>query len=475
VERVVDNFKEERLNKLKLLLVTALIAAGVLVASLVSTGASHDAPSVPSCAAEVCALDTTPNDSLYPQQYGPQRVQAPAAWDLSTGASTTIIATVDTGIDCTHPDLANKCVPGYDFVHNVPLAGTENSDDHGHGTHVTSIEAGVTNNGIGVAGLCWECRYLPVKVLNASGSGSWAQVAAGIRFAADNGANVINMSLGGSSFDSGVRSAVDYAFSKNVLVVSACGNSGSEPCLYPAAYVNSMAISCSDASDALCSFTSRGVEVDVSAPGLSVLAAVPIGSCALCDPSGYRKLSGTSMSTPHVSGVAGLVRSLHPEYTADQVYGLLELSADDRGPVGFDHGYGFGRLNAYRALTTAAPDGRLPKSDDTPTPYPKPEPTSTPIPVRVAITKPNEGDTVRRPIKVCMKVSSLDTISLARFTFINNGLTQQFTLNNPHVGILCKNLNVNAKIFATGPAVIRGRACTPRVCAEDEINVSYIK
>lgn len=327
------------------------------------------------CDAEVCAL-FEPNDTRFSEQYGPQIVQAPAAWDIGTGLDTTIIATVDTGIACDHPDLAGKCVAGWNALTGTPISPTSNSDDHGHGTHVTSIEAGVTNNGVGVAGICWGCLYMPVKVLDSGGLGVWEDAAEGILFAADNGADIINLSLGGGTADPNVESAVNYAYGLGVLVVSACGNSGnSTNCLYPAHFANSMAVSCSDSDDNICSFSSAGVdhEVDVAAPGQSVLAAVPTGACSLCDPSGYRLLSGTSMSTPHVSGLAGLIRSHRPGLTVDQEWGLLEQSADDRGNAGYDRLYGFGRINAFRALTETPPAGRLAKPPGvTPTPVPPP-------------------------------------------------------------------------------------------------------
>src|SRR5437867_2422344 len=198
----------------------ALIAVGLQ--SLAGAGGAvppepPDAAFIPieRCPDQVCIADTVPNDPLFGSQYGPQKIHAPTAWDTTTGTATTVIAVVDTGIDCTHPDIAGKCTAGYDFVGNLALAGTENSDDYGHGTHVACIAACKTNNGVGAAGVCWECRVMPVKVLNSSGSGSFAQVALGIRFAADNGASVINMSLGGcpsgSSGDCGLDPGIEDA------------------------------------------------------------------------------------------------------------------------------------------------------------------------------------------------------------------------------------------------------------------------
>lgn len=220
---------------------------------------------------QVCVLDTIPNDPMFASQYGPQKIQAPAAWDVWKGSDGThppiILGIVDTGIDCTHPDIVGKCVPGWDFIHGAALNGTENSDDYGHGTHVTSIAAGVSNNSIGVAGICWDCKYMPVKVCDSGGSCPDAAIRDGNMWAADHGAKIINMSLGGSLPGCCMQTGVDYAYGKGVLVISACGNTGAEPCSYPAAFANSMAVSCSDGADNICGFSSRGWEVDVSAPG----------------------------------------------------------------------------------------------------------------------------------------------------------------------------------------------------------------
>lgn len=348
-----------------LLLVLAAITAAFLMGGADANELYTEA-AWSDCGQPVCIADTFPTDPLFPSQYGPQIIRTPTAWDVTTGSPETIIAVIDTGIDCSHPDLVGKCVNGYNAITDLPIAPDANSDDHGHGTHVGSTAAGATNNAIGVAGICWHCRIMPVKVLDSGGGGEWLTLAEGIRWATDNGADIINMSLGGSLADPTVDSAVNYAYASGVIVISACGNSGSEPCLYPASFQNSMAVTCTTNTDARCSFSSQGLEADVAAPGSGILAAVPTGACSLCDPSGYKLLSGTSMSTPHVAGVAGLIRSLHPEYTVEQVWGLLQQSADDKGTVGFDRQFGFGRVNAFRAVTEPAPDFRLPKPPPVP-------------------------------------------------------------------------------------------------------------
>lgn len=351
------------------IILIALISLALFVSCAASAAADVPSAQAGDCNTDfqVCVLGDpalTPNDPLFRQQYGPQIVQAPGAWDVWTGAPSTVVAIVDTGIDCTHPDLI-RCVPGYDFVNGHALTGIENSDDFGHGTHVTGIAAAALNNGLGIAGLA-QVSYMPVKVCNSFGSCADSAVVQGDEFAADHGASVINMSLGGS-LPGSMETGVDYAYTHGTLVISACGNSSSTQCLYPAAFANSMGVSCTDSHDALCGFSSHGTEVDVAGPGSGVLSTVPTGACSLCDPSGYRSLSGTSMSTPHATGVAGLIRSQHPEYGVDQTWGLLQLSADDLGDAGYDVLYGFGRVNALDAVTTPAPPGRLSPSQPPPT------------------------------------------------------------------------------------------------------------
>ncbi len=403
---------------------------------------------------EVCALEVgpqlIPNDALYPQQYGPQRIAAPAAWDVTVGDAATVIAIVDTGVYCGHPDLIGKCLStGYDWVNN----DNDPVDDHGHGTHVASTAAAATNNALGIAGICWNCLILPEKVLDSGGGGSWQQVANGITHAADNGADIISMSLGGAGGDSVVENAVNYAYSKGVLVVSACGNSGSnDNCLFPARYLNSIAVSCSDSNDKACSFTSYGSEVDVSAPGLSILAAVPASGAPCCsDPSGYKTLSGTSMSTPHVSGTAGLVRSLHPELSVDQVWGLLEQSADDSGATGFDIIYGFGRINAFGAVTQTAPAERLTKP---PLPTPAPPPPS----IIVEITQPLDGATMKAHSYVCAQItptSAVQFLTASRWFLFSptNNRSQSIDINAPKA-FQCKTFNVRKEFNLPDPAAM---------------------
>ncbi len=328
------------------------------------------------------AIDTIPTDTFWGDQWGPAKINGPLAWDTETGDPGVLIAVVDTGIDYNHPDIAaNYQAGGLDHVNgdNDPL------DDNNHGTHVAGTINAVTNNNEGIAGMCWDCRVMAEKVLGAGGSGSSFAVAAGIIHAAhDSGADIINMSLGGG-FSLSIENAVDHAWNNhNVLTVSACGNGGAGPsdCSFPAAHLNSMAISCSTQSDNLCSFSQRGPSVDVSAPGVGIISTTVGGN--------YSFFSGTSMSTPHVAGTAALALSVNPIMDNDELWGLLQLTADDVGTSSeaWNPQHGFGRVNAAGVVAGAAdpPETRLPKPD-APTPTP-PGPTNTPGPSPTPLDTP---------------------------------------------------------------------------------------
>ncbi|MBC7261830.1 MAG: S8 family serine peptidase, partial [Chloroflexi bacterium] len=174
-----------------------------------------------------------PNDPYYASnQYGPQIIQADRAWDVTTGSPNVIVAVVDSGADFLHPDLQGKLIAGWDFINNDP----DPTDDQGHGTHVAGIVGAVTNNGEGVAGIGYQTRLLIVKVLDASNAGTYSGIAQGIVYAADQGVSIINLSLGGTSFSQTLLDAVEYAWSRGVLLVAAAGNYASSSPFYPAAF-----------------------------------------------------------------------------------------------------------------------------------------------------------------------------------------------------------------------------------------------
>jgi len=252
-----------------------------------------------------------PNDPEMKQQWHMTRINAPRAWDFGIGRGVTV-AVVDTGIACEDHGpftkgsdlLATECVPGWNFV-----AGNEHAnDDQGHGTHVAGTIAQSTNNGVGVTGVAFGARLMPVKVLNEDGWGTTADVADGIRWAADNGAHVINLSLGGPRNSRILQSAVDHARKMGVVVVAAAGNTGSSVG-YPGASDGVIGVSATNSDDKLASFSSRGKGVDIAAPGVKVVQQT------ICE-KGRNKCvifpgwNGTSMASPHVAGAAALVMSL---------------------------------------------------------------------------------------------------------------------------------------------------------------------
>lgn len=252
-----------------------------------------------------------PNDPLLKEQWHMERIGASRAWDFATGRGITV-AVVDTGIACeTHgpfmkgTDLAQTdCVAGWNLVTKDEHA----NDDQGHGTHVAGTIAQSTNNGIGGVGVAFHARLMPVKVLNESGWGTTADVADGVRWAAEHGAHVINLSLGGPRNSRVLQKAIDYALSRGVVVVAAAGNTGGHV-QYPGASDGVIGVSASDADDKIAKFSSRGEGVDLAAPGVNVVQQT-ICKKGRDQCEGFPPYSGTSMASPHVAGAAALVMSL---------------------------------------------------------------------------------------------------------------------------------------------------------------------
>ena len=282
----------------------------------------------------------TPNDPSLGQQYAWDRIGAPAAWDVTQGSSATTIAVIDTGVQRTHPDLDAKIVPGYDWVQG----DTAPDDGNGHGTHVAGTAAAETGNATGGAGTCPNCRVMPLRVLDNSGSGSLANVASAITYAADNSAKVINMSLGGPGSTT-LQSAVDYAFNRGTFLACAAGNSNTSSTsnAYPGAYANCFAVASTTSTDARSSFSNYGTWVEAAAPGSSIYSTWLN--------SGYNTISGTSMATPHVAGLAGLLAS--QGRTAAQIKERICTTADKISGTGSL--WTCGRINASAAVSTGTP------------------------------------------------------------------------------------------------------------------------
>jgi subtilisin family serine protease len=304
-------------------------------------------------------------------------IDAPEAWDVETGDPTVIIAILDTGVALNHPDLINKLwvntdeIPenqidddGNGFVddyrgYDMNEVESNHVDDyHGHGTHCAGTAAADTDNGLGVVGVNINSKIMPVQVLNSSGSGQYLDVAEGIVYATDNGAKVISMSLGGYGDSDTLESAMQYAYNAGITTVCAAGNISDQGVLYPAAYDQyCLAVAATGPDDERASFSSIGPQVDVAAPGVHIYSTYRYINM-LSDLYGwhYDFLSGTSMATPHVAGLAALIISQNPAFTNEQVMDQIRYTADDVNDStykGNDIFLGTGRINAFQALTTS--------------------------------------------------------------------------------------------------------------------------
>ncbi len=265
------------------------------------------------------ALDYYPNDPYWSYQWALPKIEAPKAWELSRGSPSVIIAILDTGVDYNHPDLKAKVLTGIDkdFVNNDDDA----MDDHGHGTHVAGIAAAATNNSKGVAGVCPECKILPVKVLNSVGGGTDDILVEGIRYAVERGARVINLSLGGENCSLTLANAINAAFDQGVLIVAASGNNGSKTSMaYPARSPRVVSVGAVDQNDVETTFSQRDETLDLLAPGDNILSTRIDGN--------YASMSGTSMAAPHVAGVAGLLWSRNPNWKNTEVWWALRYTTD---------------------------------------------------------------------------------------------------------------------------------------------------
>jgi type VII secretion-associated serine protease mycosin len=286
--------------------------------------------------------------------YGQHLMRLAPAWRVTKGNPKIVIAVIDSGINPNHPEFSGRLVEGYDFINGDP----DPTDDHGHGTHVAGIAAAGLN-GLGTVGSCPQCKIMAIKVLNQRNGGTWSSVSKGILYAVDHGARVINLSLGATISSSTLEAAVQYAYEHDVIVVAAAGNMGANFEFFPAALPHVFAVSGTDRNDQRWIVSSYGNYVDVSAPAVSIYSAYN----DLAHTTGYAYMSGTSMASPFVAGLAGLVLSRKPQLHADQVTELIEQTTTDLGAKGKDVYYGHGRVDAYRALV-AANDGVTPAPDD---------------------------------------------------------------------------------------------------------------
>ncbi|OVE78955.1 hypothetical protein BVY00_01485 [bacterium G20] len=344
----------------------------------------------------------TPNDPYYPQWYT-TNISAPQAWDLSTGSSSIVVADIDTGFALNHEDLTGRwAAGGKDFVNNDndPSAGTTNPNGAGvtHGTETAGLIGATGNNGKGVASINWGVRILPLQALDDNGRGTTTDVASAVHYAVDQGVKVINMSLGAASPDPILKAELDYAQSHDVVVVAAAGNCGNPSSyfrngcstvgqmIYPANYPQVVAVGATDQNDTRASFSSYGPNLDVVAPGSGSIISTawsPSNQTSLYSSS----LNGTSFASPIVAGLAALYRGYKVAATATETINAITSNADKvAGMAGqsFTNEYGFGRVNAFRVLSSVT----LPTTPPVPTTTPQTAP-APPTPTNVTLTAGN--------------------------------------------------------------------------------------
>lgn len=312
-------------------------------------------------------MSVVPNDAYYPKQWGLQRIKSEEAWELEKGSQDVIIAFVDTGVDQSHPDLVDKLVPGYDMVDLTDVEPFEGciwegdiytrdnnpEDENGHGTHCAGIAAASTNTGFGVAGVAWNCKIMPVRVLAnigcttaegtyVTGAGTFTDVADGIIWAADHGAHVVSMSLGGLVPNnvpppSVLKAAIDYANSRGCVLVAAMGNEGVNPedynyYAYPAAHPQVLAVGAVGRNNRRVDFSNYGDYKHVMAPGVGILSTFIL--------SDYAEADGTSMATPFVSGLAALIKSANPHLNPEEIVETIRQTAESQSEYNIEYGYG---------------------------------------------------------------------------------------------------------------------------------------
>jgi subtilisin family serine protease len=330
---------------------------------------------------------TTPSDQLWSTEVGLQEISAPQAWDLTRGSAATVVAVLDSGVDFTHPDLAGAAVAGHDFVNGDADA----ADDYGHGTSVAGIIAARADSQ-GMAGLCWGCSIMPVKVLDGLGNGTSATLAAGIVWAADHGARVINMSLSGPANSAALADAVRYAADRGAVLVASAGNDASTQPTYPAAYPEVIGVAASTPAKTLYEFSNRGDWVRIAAPGCNT-ATFLLGS--------FVYFCGTSSAAPVVSGVAALALSLRSGVTRSLVAKALEDSAVPLAEAGVRSG----RVDAYGTLLAINTALASPVGSTTPSGQPAASapPAQTPVETGSTVTAPPRalrGPSIVGPVRM---------------------------------------------------------------------------
>ncbi|MCD4685317.1 MAG: S8 family serine peptidase [Anaerolineae bacterium] len=292
----------------------------------------------------------TPNDPQRFDQWGLNAIDVYDAWNMARGTGE-VIAILDTGVKLTHADLAAHIIGGWDFVNDdADASPNPSASNASHGTHVHGTANAVTNNDRGVAGVAWDARSIHARIIGTIGASAY-DIAAGVIWAADNGASVINMSLAGPGWVSLERDAMDYAAARGVILVAAAGNDNTSTPYYPASYDHVLSISATKFDNGRTSFSNKGNYIDLGAPGANILSTM--------FPTGYDRKNGTSMASPHVAGVAALVWSRGLATTREEVMEALQCSALDLDIAGWDFKFGWGLVQAeaavrYNPATTAS-------------------------------------------------------------------------------------------------------------------------
>lgn len=362
----------------------------------------------------------TPNDPFYMDinAWALQKINGPDAWAMTTGSPNIIIAILDTGVDGTHPDLSANMVPGWNIFDN----NADTSDVKGHGTMVAGTAAAASNNSIGVASVAWNCRIMPLRIADGNGYAIDSDVASGLTWAANHGARVANISFNANG-SSTVSSAAKYFQSKNGVVTVAAGNGGAFVQTADDPYM--LTVGATDSSDILFSWSNRGNNLDVVAPG-HVATTAPGRSYAAAD--------GTSFAAPIVAGAAALVLSANPGLTADQVQNILKQSSDDLGASGWDSTYGYGRMNLARALSMCS--GFVSNVD-----------TIAPV---SAITAPTDGGTISGIINI--SATATDNVGVVKIDIYVDGTLWASSSRSPFT------VKWNTRKAARGAHTLESRA-----------------
>jgi len=364
-------------------------------------------------------LDGTPNDPSLTSQYHLFKINAPSAWNTSTGRNV-IIAIIDSGVLSSHPDLVANMVPGWNTFNN----NNDTADVSRHGTAVAGVAGAVGNNSLGIASVAYNTRIMPIRATDDTGYAYFSTVAKGLIWAADHGAKVANISIAGAASSATVNNAAAYFKSKGGVVVIAAGNDGKSLTLTTA--TNSIVVSATDADDVWQSYSNYGDFVTVSAPGQGILTTNREG--------GYSSWSKTSFAAPQVAGLAALIMSINPALTPDEIQGIIQASAVDLGTPGKDPYYGYGRINAEAAIKLAT--GTITPPKDTTPPV---------VTLSSTATGPVAGT-------VEVQATAVDNIGVTSVNLFVNGTLFGSLTTPPYI------FSINTTNLNNGDAVIKATA-----------------